>query len=90
MKSSLQQILEDLDSKVIKVDGVSTGTVKLEDASELLQILEVKILNEYGHYPNKQEAARAVSKDKGKIVKLGKGELNPLSGAGSPNGGGAR
>lgn len=85
MKSSLQQILEDLENKVIKVDGVSTGTVKLEDASELLQILEVKILNEYGHYPNKQEAARAVSKDKAKIIRLGKGELSSLSRAGTPN-----
>lgn len=46
--NALQQMLKELKDREIHMAGQAMGIVTLEDASDILQILEIKLLNEYG------------------------------------------
>ena len=83
MKSSLQNSLDELQKREIVEDGIETGLVTLEDAAELLQILEIKMLNEYGCYQREQRVIKSVSQDIRPAVEMGKSKSFKISGGSS-------
>lgn len=52
----LQLMLKELKNREIHMAGQPMGIITLDDAEDILQILEIKLLNEYGtiHGPSKR------------------------------------
>lgn len=74
--NTLQLMLDELKRREIHMAGRAMGIVTLEDAADLLQILEVKMLNEYGPvYRQRKRIPIATPKDKARIVQVVQGEL---------------
>lgn len=68
-------MLDELKRREIHMVGKPMGIVSLEDASDLLQILEIKMLNEYGPVLRKRKRIyKPVSQDKALIVRVAEKE----------------
>lgn len=69
--SPLQSMLDELKRREIQMLGQPMGIITLDDASDLLQILEIKILNEYGPVIRQRKAiSQSVSEDKATIISV--------------------
>lgn len=65
----LQEMLKELKDREIHIGTVATGTVFIEDAEDILQTLEIKILNQYGKIPTSgKRVSQPVPQDKARII----------------------
>jgi hypothetical protein len=70
--NNLQEILKQLDEAEIKVNETPTGLVSKQLASQLLQDLEIKMLNDANINTRRTDTPRTTSKDKARIINLAK------------------
>lgn len=65
----LQEMLRELKDREIHIGTLATGTVFIEDAEDILQTLEIKILNQYGTVPgSSKRISQSVPQDKARII----------------------
>lgn len=79
--SPLQLMLEELKKREIYHEGVPTQLVDINSAAELLELLEIKMLNEYGRTPEgNTRQVRQDAQDQARIIGVGNEQSKELKG----------